>query len=260
MNVNLHGKVIVVSGGTKGVGKALVLACARAGAAVVVGGRDAIAGQAIIEQVQKDDGVKGLFVLTDLHRVEDCQNLIDATMANFGRLDGFVNYAGITPAGLLTETPEAVYDDVFAINTKAAFFCAQNAVKAMLKTGGGSIVFIGSGHGYGGEKDRAAYACSKGALLTLMKHIARNYVKEGIRSNWISMGWVATDGELALREGQGRDRAWLDQAAADSIPMGRLSTIEEQVPGILYMLSDDSAMVTGTEIHATGGLMTLPGA
>ena len=255
MNDLLDNKVIVVSGGTKGVGKGTVIGSAKAGANVVIGGRDENAAMNMIAEIERDYGRKGIFVETDLNKVDDCRKLIDTTINHFGRIDGFVNYAGILPTASLIETYEDMYDDVFDLNMKAAFFCAKYATAAMLKSGGGSLVFVGSGHAYGGEEDRAAYACSKGALLTLVRHIAKNYAKYNIRANWITMGWVATPGELALRKKQGLDQSWLDSKAAACIPMGRILTVDDHVPGILYFLSDQSSMVTGTELQITGGFI-----
>ncbi len=245
-------KVIVVTGGTKGLGRATAAAAGREGARVVVGGRDEQAGRETVEEIRRS-GSEAFFVRGDLRRVADCEALIAAAATHFGRLDGLVNYAGILPASPLTETTEDFFDSVFDLNFKAAFFCCRFAVSAMLKTGGGSIVNVGSTHAYGGDYDRAAYACSKGALLTLTKHIAINYARRHIRANWLTMGWVATPGELDHRRSEGRDLRWLEEVAAKVMPMGRLQTCEDNVPGILYLLSDQSSQVTGVELHVSGG-------
>ena len=253
----LEGKTIVVSGGTKGLGCSIVKESAKEGANIAIGGRDEKTAEELISQIKSDYGRDGIFVKTDLSNDIDyhCKQLIDTTIDRFGKIDGFVNYAGILPAASLVETREEMFDDVFAINMKAAYFCAKYALSDMMKGGGGSLVFIGSAHAYGGEEDRAAYACSKGALLTLTKHIAKNYAKYHIRANWVTMGWVATPGELDLRNKQGRDKNWLEKEAAEIIPMGRLLTAQDHVPGIIYLLSDMSSMVTGTELHITGGFI-----
>lgn len=249
----LKDKVIVVSGGTKGIGRGIIQASAREGARVVIGGRDTPAAEEILQLIQSDGG-EGLFVHTDLHRTEDCQKLFDETMDRFGRVDGFVNYSGILPAATLTECREELFDNVFDINIRAAFFCAKAAVRCMQKSGGGSIVMFGSPHAWCGEKDRAAYACSKGALLTLTEHIARHYAADQIRSNFVTMGWVPTEGELALRKEQGMSNEELHRMAAGFIPMGRMQEVEDHVPGVLYLLSDYAQMVTGSNLRVTGGL------
>ncbi|MBT3320632.1 MAG: SDR family oxidoreductase [Clostridia bacterium] len=250
----LVNKVIVVSGGTKGVGREVVTESVKEGADVVIGGRDQAAADKIIQEVIDNNyGKTPYFVKTQVTQVEGCKKLIDDSIAKYGRIDGYVNYAGILPEGYLYETEEELFDKVITLNIKAAFFCAKYVVKHMLETGGGSMVFVGSAHGYGGEKDRAAYAVSKGALLTLYKHIAKNYAEDNIRSNYVVMGWVATPGELAFRETQNRDLKWLETEGVKYIPMGRMMTVEDHAPGIVYLLSDKASAVTGTELNITGG-------
>jgi NAD(P)-dependent dehydrogenase (short-subunit alcohol dehydrogenase family) len=250
----LRGKVIVVTGGTRGIGKGVALGSLREGAKVVVSGRTAEDGARTIEEARSLGCEDLLFAKGEITRVEDCRNLIETAVRSFGRIDGLVNYAGILPAASLTETEPEMFDDVFAINIRTPFFLCKYAIREMLKTGSGSIVNICSPHAYSGDEDRAAYACSKGALLTLTRHIARNYRRRQIRANSITMGWVATEGELELRRRQGHDLKWLEAAASEVIPMGRLQTVEDHVPGILYLLSDLSSQVTNTELHMTGGL------
>jgi NAD(P)-dependent dehydrogenase (short-subunit alcohol dehydrogenase family) len=249
----LEDKVVLISGGTKGVGRGVAIEAARQGAKVVIGGRDRAAGEEILELVKEDGRGEGAFIQTEVTRVEGCEELVRKTEERYGRIDGFYNYAGILPAATLVDTPESMFDEVFDLNVKAAFFCSKFVVRSMLRRKMGALVFMGSAHGYGGEEDRASYAVSKGALLTLSRHIAKNYAKYNIRSNWITMGWVATPGELAFRRSQGHDMAWLEKEAAAYTPMGSLLTVEDHVPGIIYLLSDASSKVTGTELHITGG-------
>ena len=249
----LEGKVILISGGTKGVGRGVAIEAARQGAQVVIGGRDRAAGQEILKIIEKDGRGEAIFVQTEVTRVEGCEELVRRTEQKYGRIDGYYNYAGILPAASLVDTEEPLFDEVFDLNVKAAFFCSKFVVRSMLRQKKGSLVFMGSAHGYAGEEDRASYAVSKGALLTLSRHIAKNYAKYNIRSNWVTMGWVATPGELAFRKTQGHDLAWLEKHAPAFIPMGTLLTVEDHVPGVIYLLSDASSKVTGTELHITGG-------
>lgn len=249
----LKGKVIVITGGTKGLGRGLAVAAGKAGAKVAIGGRSEKDGNEVVEEIRKKGGPKAIFVQGDLKKVEECKNLIDRTESSFGCIDGLVNYAGILPVGSITETDESFFDDVFNINVKAAFFCTKYAVESMLRGEGGSIINVGSLHAYGGDRNRAAYACSKGALLALTKHIAKNYAKEHIRANWLTMGWVATPGELELRRQQGRDLKWLAHQGREVMPMGRLQTVEDNIPGLIYLLSDCASQVTGVELHISGG-------
>lgn len=248
----LAGKIVVISGGTKGVGRRLVHACTQHGARVVFGGRDRMAAEKITEAA-KTAGGDARFVYTDLLSTVHCKRLFDAALEAHGRVDGFVNYAGITPAAALTDCEEALFDSIFDVNIKAAFFCAKYAVCAMKQHGGGSIVMFGSAHSWTGQKDRAAYAVSKGALFTLSEHIAHHYAEDHIRCNFLTMGWTPTDGELMLRRSQGISETQLLEMATEILPMGRMCTAEDHVPGVLYLLSDYSAMVTGANLRITGG-------
>jgi len=253
MSGMLEDKVILISGGTKGVGRGVAIEAARQGAKVVIGGRDRAAGEEILKIIQEGGRGEGIFVQTEVTRVEGCEHLVAQTEKKYGQLDGFYNYAGILPAATRVDTEESMFDEVFDLNVKAAFFCSKFVLRAMLRRRQGSLVFMGSAHGYAGEEDRASYAVSKGALLTLSRHIAKHYAKYNIRSNWVTMGWVATPGELAFRKTQGHDLAWLEKHAPAYIPMGSLLTVEDHVPGVIYLLSDASSKVTGTELHITGG-------
>lgn len=248
----LDKKVIVISGGTKGIGRAVAIAAAKKGARIVIGGRDESSANKIQDIIQEFGG-ECIFVHTDLTDVRACSRLFDTAYDRFGQINGFMNYAGVTYAGSLMEADQENFDSIFDVNVRGAFFCAQGAVKYMKKSGGGSIVMMGSPHAWGGEKDRAAYACSKGALLTLTEHIAHHYGEDLIRANYVTMGWTPTDGELALRRSQGMTEKELRNLAAGFIPMGRMQEIEDHVPGILYLLSDDSQMVSGANLRVTGG-------
>lgn len=248
----LDGKVVVVSGGTKGVGRAICIECVSQGAKVVIGGRDKDAAMKILDEISNLDG-QAIFVYTDLTDVKYCANLFDEAVNAFGKVDGFINYAGLTYAASLVECDETLFDDIFNVNIKAAFFCSKHAVRNMVKNGGGSIIMIGSAHAWRGQKDRAAYACSKGALKTLVEHIAYNYAKDHVRCNLVTLGWTATEGELTLRERQGITKDELYDMGSVTVPMGRLLCADDYISGIIYLLSDNSLMVTGSNLRMTGG-------
>ncbi len=252
MGKALKNKVIVISGGTKGVGRTIAEECAMRGAKVVIGGRDEEAAKASIRLI-RTYGSDGLFVYTELTKIEDCKKLFDEAYNKFGRIDGFFNYSGITPVSPLDTCDEATFDAVMDINFKACFFCCQQAIKYMRMNGGGSIVLTGSAHAWGGQKDRAAYACSKGVLRTLMEHIAHNYAQEHIRCNYLTLGWTPTEGEVSLRKSQGESEKELRERAGKILPMGRMCERSDYVEGVVYMLSDASAMMTGSTFRLTAG-------
>lgn len=248
--LRLSNKTIVITGGTKGIGRSLINECLNQGANVVFGGRDKIAALNILNEHNSNNI---LFVESDLKNINDCKKLFEIAENKFGNIHGFVNYAGITPIASMIDCDEETYDDVMDINIKSAFFCVQNAIKCMRNIGGGSIVLVGSAHSWGGQKDRAPYAISKGALYTLSEHISHNYASEMIRCNYLTMGWTATDGELALRATEGINKEKLLEIGASVLPMGRMLTPEDHLPAFIYLLSDDSKMVTGSNIRVTAG-------
>lgn len=248
----LKDKVVVISGGTKGVGRTMVEEFAREGAFVVIGGRDEASAQKSIRLIHTY-GSDGIFIYTDLNRVEDCKRLFDRAYEARGKIDGFFNYAGVTPISPLDTCDEETFDWVMNVNFRAAFFCCQQAVKYMRMNGGGSIVLTGSVHAWGGQKDRAAYACSKGVLLTLMEHIAHNYAAENIRCNYLTLGWTPTEGELYLRKQMGESEAELRKRAAAILPMGRMLERIDYAEALIYLMSDASAMMTGSTFRITAG-------
>lgn len=248
----LQDKVIVISGGTKGVGRAFAEVAGREGAKVIIGGRDKSAGEAAKNTISSFD-TKAMFVYCDLLKVEDCRRLFDVAYESFGKVDGFFNYAGVTPVSPLDTCDEKTFDWVMDVNFKAAFFCCQQAIKYMRMNGGGSIVLTGSAHAWGGQKDRAVYACSKGILRILMEHIAHQYASELIRCNYLTLGWTPTEGEVALRKCQGENEDELRKRAAEILPMGRMCETDDYMEALIYLMSDASAMMTGSTFRLTAG-------
>ena len=254
MGSRLAGKVIVITGATKGIGKGIAQLCAEEGANIVISGRDEEAGEAVVKNIESTYGKKALFIQKDITTEAACRELIEESVLHFGRIDGLVNNAGIFPRGTILETSEEDFDAIFDVNIKGAFFCSKYAIREMLKTGGGSIIQIGSTNGYKGAENLVAYSCSKGALLTLNKSIAAHYAKDAIRSNWITVGWVASEGEIELHESMGTNEKELKEQAASVVPSGRMQTSEDIAYGVVYLLSAESSQVTGTELHINGGL------
>lgn len=248
----LKNKVIVISGGTKGVGKAVAEVCGREGAKVVIGGRDEKNAKEAIRSI-KIYGSDGIFVHTDLSDINNCKKLFDKAYETYGRVDGFFNYAGVTPVSPLDTCDEKTFDWIMDVNFKACFFCCQQAIKYMRMNGGGSIILTGSAHAWGGQKDRAAYACSKGVLRILNDHIAQQYAGENIRCNYLVLGWTPTEGEVELRRQQGENESELRKRASEIIPMGRMCERNDYIEAIIYMLSDSSSMMTGSTFRITAG-------
>ncbi|MFS0614429.1 SDR family NAD(P)-dependent oxidoreductase [Lederbergia ruris] len=254
MSNRLQDKVVVITGSTKGIGKGIAMKCAEEGAKVVVSGRNQEAGNALVEEIERNYGKEAIFIQKDISSELGCKELMKESVAHFGRIDGLVNNAGIFPRGTILDTTEELFDKIFDVNIKGAFFCSKYAIREMLKIGKGAIVQIGSTNGYLGGENLVAYSCAKGAMLTLNKHIAAHYAKKQIRSNWITVGWVASEGEIELHESMGVDQEKLVSWAESSIPSGKMQTAEDMAYGVVYLLSDESNQVTGTELHINGGL------
>lgn len=253
MEISVKDKVIVVSGGTKGVGKAVVKKAASEGAKILFSGRDEAAAKKLISSLDvASENVA--FKKCDLINPKECEDLFKYAYEKYEKIDGFFSYSGITPISPLDSCSFDLLDQTMRVNFYSAFMCCQYAINYMQKNNGGSIVITGSPHAWNGEKDRAAYACSKGALLTLMNHIAHNYACDNIRCNYLTMGWTLTEGEINLRKNEGKDADKFFLDAAEQIPMKRMCIPEDYVEQILYLLSDSSEIMTGSVLQMTGGL------
>jgi NAD(P)-dependent dehydrogenase (short-subunit alcohol dehydrogenase family) len=243
-------KVWFITGCSTGFGRFLAIEALEKGYKVVVTARNTNDVQDIVAPYPET----AIVVKLDVTDAASIKSSVAAAIEKFGQIDGFFSYAGITPAQSLLECTEEMHDNIFNVNLKGPLFCSKYAIQYMkMNKSGGSIIFTGSPHSDAGEIDRVSYACSKGAIVTLANHIAKNYGKYNIRSNYITMGWTPTEGELSLRESQGMSKDDLEIYASKFIPMGRMSKIEDIVPAILYLLSNNSKMVSGSNIRITGG-------
>lgn len=251
MTGRLSGKTILVTGSTHGIGRGIAEFLAGEGAFVVVSGRSADEGEAVASQIRAQGG-EASFIRSDISTAEGARGLIRAVYEARHALDGLVNNAGIFPYNAFLDVTEEDLDNVYRVNIRGSFFCAQEATRIMCEQGGGSIVNIGSTHWQLGGKQLPAYACSKGALHTLTQHIAYHFAREKVRCNWITVGWVVTPGELERIHKQGHDYEWLRTNAENRIPSGSLQTPEDMARACLFFLSDESAQVTGTDMEVTG--------
>lgn len=244
-------KTVMILGGTKGVGNEILKSCLKKGYNVSFCGRNLEEGNEIIRSLQSANEL--YFHKIDLNSIQEIESFYIQTIKKFGKIDALVLYAGITPISSIIETDEEVYDKVFNINLKAAYFLIKHVLKSMMEFKVGSIIFFGTPHMDYGEIDRAPYALTKSALYTLSNHIAHHYAKYGIRSNYLVMGWTNTEGELKLRAEEGISEEELNEKAASAIPMGRILNCEDYVSAVMYFISDESSMATGSLLRITGG-------
>lgn len=244
-------KTVMILGGTKGVGKEILKSCLEKGYNVAFCGRKSAEGNQLIQSLQGEE--KLYFHELDHSNIEEIENFYLQTIRRFNKIDALIIYAGITSVASILETEEATYDNVFNVNLKAPFFLLKHVLKSMISQNSGSIVFFGSAHMDYGEIDRTPYALTKNALYTLSNHIARHYAGYGIRSNYLVMGWTNTEGELELRKKEGISEDELKRKASGILPMGRMLTSFDPVPAVMYFISDESAMTTGSLLRITGG-------
>jgi len=256
------GQVIIVTGGNKGIGRGIAARLAHDGAHVVVTGRDEAAGRETEEIVS--EAVSGdaaghepgscRFARADNANPDDIREVVRGVLDEHGRIDGLVNNVALMERQTILTTEPEFLQKVLSVNLVGAVEYCRQVMVPMIERGQGSIVNIGSTHAWSGLADLFPYSLSKGALLTLTHHIARNYAASGIRANWVTVGWVKTPGEIEVWAKNGKDAAWIDEKAAEVVPLGRLQTPEEIAGAVAFLFSDDASQITDTELDVTGGL------
>ncbi|MGH7485293.1 MAG: SDR family NAD(P)-dependent oxidoreductase [bacterium] len=246
--MRLEGKVALISGGALGMGAAEARLFAREGARVVIGDVLEAEGRAVEADVRARGG-EAVFTRLDVTSEADWQRAVDLALKHFGTLNVLINNAGIGGASRLEDTPVEAWDRVMDVNAKGVFLGSKAVIPAMRQAGGGSIVNISSQLGLVGMADSSPqYQASKGAVRLLTKATAIQYAREGIRANSVHPGPIMT----AMTE---RRRADPDhyQRMLSRIPLGRFGEPDEVAYGVLYLASDESAFVTGSELVIDGG-------
>ncbi|MFD6292229.1 SDR family oxidoreductase [Streptomyces sp. NPDC060205] len=239
----LEDKVVLVNGGSQGVGAGIVRAALREGATVVFTGRRAEVG----EKLAADTGAR--FVRADLADAAQASGSVVRTVDAYGRIDCLVNAAGLTSRGSLLDTTPELFDAHMAINLRAPFFAMQAAVTDMTSRGApGTVVNIISNCAHGGPPHLAPYSAAKAGLAGLTRNAAHAHRWDRIRINGLNIGWTDTEGEDATQRAfhdAGDD--WREKAAA-GLPMGRLGQVDEIADFVVLLLSDRSGVVTGSVI------------
>ena len=244
----LTDKVVLVSGGTHGVGAGVARAAAREGAAVAVTGRRREPGEALAAELEAA-GATARFVQADVTDVDQALGAVSATVEAYGRIDGLVNAAGLTDRGTLLDTTPELFDAHIAVNLRAPFFLMQAAVRDMLARGApGTVVNVISTSELGGQPYLAPYVAAKAGLAGLTRNAAHAHRWDRIRINGLDIGWTETEGEDATqRTFHAADDGWQERAAA-ALPMGKLGQVDEIADFVVFLLSDRSGVVTGSVI------------
>jgi cyclopentanol dehydrogenase len=246
--MRLAGKVVLISGGARGMGAAEARLFAREGAQVVLGDILDAEGKAVEAEVNAQGG-QAVFVHLDVTREAEWEQAVALAVSRFGTLNVLVNNAGIGGASRIEDTTAEAWDRVLAVNAKGVFLGTKAAIPAMRQAGGGSIVNISSQLGLVGMDDSSPqYTASKGAVRLLTKTTALQYAREGIRCNSVHPGPIVTP----MTE---RRRAEPDvyQRMLSRIPLGRYGEPDEVAYAVLYLASDESSFVTGSELVIDGG-------
>lgn len=244
----LADKVVLVSGGTQGVGAAVARAAVREGAAVVVTGRRAEPGERLAAELREHGG-QCRFVVADVADVAQVRASVAAAVDAFGRVDCLVNAAGLTSRGTLLDTTPELFDAHIAVNLRGPFFLLQAVVADMLsRRAPGTVVNVISSSEYGGQPYLAPYVAAKAGLAGLTRNAAHAHRFDRIRINGLNIGWTATEGEDATQRAfHSATDDWAEQAAA-RLPMGKLGQPDEIADMVVFLLSDRSGVVTGSVI------------
>jgi len=253
----LDGKTAVVTGAGSGIGQAIASTFARNGARVFALDRDLKAASDTVETIRAAGGAASALEcdVAIADSVEAAFARIDADK-NSQRIDILINNAGIANIGTVENTSEADFDRVYSVNVKGIFLCSRAAVRRMLASGGGVILNLASIASLIGLTDRFAYSMSKGAVLTMTRSIAVDYVKRGIRCNCICPARVHTpfvDGYLRATY-PGREAEMFKQLS-EYQPLGRMGTPEEVAALALYLCSDEASFITGQAYPIDGGVL-----
>jgi NAD(P)-dependent dehydrogenase (short-subunit alcohol dehydrogenase family) len=244
----LQERVVLVSGGTQGLGAAIARAAVREGAAVVVSGRRPEPGEKLAAEL-RDAGAQAHFVVADVADVASAQASVAATVERFGRIDSLASAAGLTSRGTLLDTTPELFDQHVAVNLRGPFFLMQAAVKDMVRRGApGTIVNIITMSEHGGQPYLAPYVASKAGLAGLTRNAAYAHRFDRIRINGVDIGWTDTDSEdETQRRFHGATDGWRERVAKE-LPMGKLGQVDEIADFVVFLLSDRSGVVTGSVI------------
>ncbi len=243
----LNDKVCIVTGGSRGIGRAAAIALGGMGATVVVGyvsGEEAAKETA--EAVQAAGG-KAEIARFDVSDLAQAESNIAQTAKRHGRLDALVASAGISIDSLLLRLKEDDFDRILAVNLKGAVACARAAIKVMMRAKTGRIVFLSSVVGETGNAGQTAYAASKAGLLGAAKSLAREYASRNITVNAVTPGFIETDMTAGLPEEA-------KAAMLGAIPLARVGKADEVAAAIAYLCSDEAAYVTGQTLRVNGGM------
>ncbi|MDK0558179.1 3-oxoacyl-[acyl-carrier-protein] reductase [Clostridium perfringens] len=244
----LKDKVAIVTGGTRGIGRAIALKLADQGANIVINYRNSDKEAEELKAILEEKGVKVLTVKCDISNFEDSKNLMDKCKEVFGKIDILVNNAGITNDTLIMRMKEEDFDNVIDVNLKGTFNCAKHASAIMLKQRFGKIINMTSVVGIAGNAGQVNYAASKAGVIGLTKSLAKELGSRGITVNAVAPGFINTDMTASLSEK-------VKEEASKNIPLKRLGDPEDVANLVGFLASDAANYITGQVINVDGGMV-----
>jgi NAD(P)-dependent dehydrogenase (short-subunit alcohol dehydrogenase family) len=249
----LSGKVAIITGATRGLGYAGALEFAKEGAKLILAGTNGELG-AKVQADTKALGAESVFVKMDVTDEMQCKALIDKAVEEFGTIDVLYNNAGVDISAPVIEYTKEQMDKSFSINFGGSFFCCKYAIPVMIKNGGGSIINTGSIASFKANNNNMMYSATKFALLALTKAIAMEYGKYKIRCNTLCPGYNNSEMVNQYFDSQ-PDPAAARQACYNVHPLGRIGEPHEQGKAAVFLASDNSSFMTGTELLNDGGIL-----
>jgi NAD(P)-dependent dehydrogenase (short-subunit alcohol dehydrogenase family) len=243
--MRLQNKVIIITGSTTGIGKAIALRCVAEGALVVIHGLEEDLGEQVIAEIGKD---KAVLHIQDISGENAAGNLVDLSVKTFGKLDAVVNNAAMVVSSDIETTDKAFLKKVIEVNTIAPFALIKAALPYLMKQHG-CVLNIGSVNGWSGEPHLLAYSISKGALMTMTRNLGDSLHRENsVRVNQINPGWVLTETEIQRKKEQGLSEDWYKEISNIFAPAGRILSPAEIAAAAVYWLSDESGPISGQVI------------
>lgn len=243
----LDGRVILVTGGSRGIGAAIALACAQAGADVAVGYNSGRVEADSIVQAIEEHGRSAMSFQADVSDADQVESMVNQVIDHFGRIDGLVNNAGVMPESQLSEMSIDEWRRVIDVNLTGAFLCSRATLPTMLERGSGSIVMISSRLGQIGFPGVAHYSAAKAGMIALAKSLAKEVGPKGIRVNTVAPGVTITDMTSDIAEGDVGARRLAE------LPLGRFAEAEEVADSVVFLLSDAGILYHGQTLNPNGG-------